>query len=153
MSWGERQRVDSLVRPREVTPLGPLEAERLIALSAAFIGTVSLWWCYFHRAERLGIDAAAVGDELAIDHPDLDVTASAMALIFGGPAIFLLAQLVFMRGVSGQAPRARIGGCVALAILALLTSSLSLLVAVIAAGTVLLAVAIGDTRAEPGATG
>lgn len=155
---------------------GPLETERLIALSAAFIGTVSLWWCYFHRAERLGIDAAegagdasrlvaignytlvamvigivaiAVGDELAIAYPDFDVTPSATALIFGGPAIFLLAQLVFMRGVSGQAPRARIGGCLALGVLALLTASFSLLIAVIASSTVLLAVAIGDTRAEP----
>jgi len=35
----------------------------LIALGAAFVGTVSLWWCYFHRAERLGIDALeGVGD-------------------------------------------------------------------------------------------
>jgi low temperature requirement protein LtrA len=156
---------------------GPVETERLIALTAAFLGTVSLWWCYFHRAERLGIDALegagdasrivaignytlvamvigivaiAVGDELAIAHPGHDVTASMTALIFGGPAIFLLAQLVFMRGASGQAPRARVSGCVALAVLALLTASFSLLVAVIAASAVLLAVAIGDTRAEPG---
>jgi low temperature requirement protein LtrA len=159
---------------------GPVETERLIALSAAFVGTVSLWWCYFHRAERIGIDAVegagdasrivavgnytlvamvigivaiAVGDELAIVHPDLDVTASATALVFGGPAIFLLAQLVFMRGVSGQAPRARIGGCIALAVLALLTAPFSLLVAVIAASSVLLAVAINDTRAEPSPSG
>jgi low temperature requirement protein LtrA len=159
---------------------GPAGAERLIALSAAFVGTVSLWWCYFHRAERIGIDALegdgdasrivaignytliamvigivaiAVGDELAIAYPGFDPTISATALIFGGPAIFLLAQLAFMRGVSGQAPRARIGGCVALGVLALLTASFSLLVAVIAASAVLLAVAIGDTRAEPSPVG
>jgi low temperature requirement protein LtrA len=154
---------------------GPVETERLIALSAAFVGTVSLWWCYFHRAERLGIDAVegagdasrlvaignytliamvigivaiAVGDELAIAHPDLDLTATVTALIFGGPAIFLLAQLAFMRGAAGRASRARIGGCFALAVLALLTAPFSLLVAVIASSAVLLAVAIDDTRAE-----
>ena len=154
---------------------GPVETERLIALSAAFIGTVSLWWCYFHSAERIGIDAIdgaadasrlvavgnytliamvigiiaiAVGDELAIAYPSIDGTATTTALIFGGPAIFLLAQLVFMRHASGQAPRARIGGCIALAILALLTSSLSLLLAVIAASAVLLAVAMTDTGSE-----
>ncbi len=159
---------------------GPVETERLIALSAAFIGTVSLWWCYFQRAERLGIDAVegagdasrivaignytlvamvigivaiAVGDELAIATPGFDVTASASALIFGGPAIFLLAQLLFMREVSGQAPRARVGGCVALAVLALLTAPFSLLVTVIASSAVLLAVAIDDTRAEPSQSG
>jgi low temperature requirement protein LtrA len=160
---------------------GPVEAERLIALSAAFIGTVSLWWCYFHRTERLGIDALdgagdasrvvavgnytlvaavigivaiAVGDELAIANPAFETTASMTALIFGGPAIFLLAQLVFMRGASGQVPRARTGGCIALAVLALLTSPFSLLAAVIAASAVLLAVAVADTRAySEGLTG
>jgi low temperature requirement protein LtrA len=155
---------------------GPVEPEGLIALSAAFVGTVSLWWCYFHRAEGLGIEAIenagdasrivaignytlvamvigivaiAVGDELAIAYPDSDVTATTTALIFGGPAIFLLAQLVFVRAVSGQAPRARIGGCIALAVLALLTTPFSLLIAVIASSAVLLAVAVDDTRAEP----
>ena len=159
---------------------GPVDAQRLIALSAAFIGTVSLWWCYFHRAERLGIDAVegtgdasrlvaignytliamvigivaiAVGDELAIANPGFEVTTTMTALIFGGPAIFLLAQLAFMRGASGQAPRARVGGCIALATLALLTSPFSLLVAVIAASAVLLAVAIDDARAEPSPAG
>jgi low temperature requirement protein LtrA len=158
----------------------PLEPERLIALSAAFVGTVSLWWCYFQRAERAGIDAVkgagdasrivaignytlvamvigivaiAVGDELAIAEPAFDLTGTMTALIFGGPAIFLLAQLVFMREVSGQAPRARIGGCIALGVLALLTAPFSLLVAVIAASAVLLAVAIGDSRVEPSPTG
>lgn len=86
----------------------------------------------------------------AIAEPDFDLTASMTALIFGGPAIFLLAQLVFMREVSGQAPRARIGACVALGVLALLTAPFSLLVAVIAASAVLLAAAIDDTRAELG---
>jgi low temperature requirement protein LtrA len=158
----------------------PIDAERVVALSAAFIGTVSLWWCYFHRAERIGIAAVdgaadasrlvavgnytlvamvigivaiAVGDELAIIDPTGGGNATTTALIFGGPAIFLLAQLVFMRYASGQVPRARIGGCIALAALALLTSSLSLLVAVIAASAVLLAVAITDARIVPDTDG
>jgi low temperature requirement protein LtrA len=157
----------------------PVEAESLIALTAAFTGTVSLWWCYFHRAERIGRDAAegagdasrlvavgnytliamvvgiiaiAVGDELAIAFPGDPGTAAATALVFGGPAIFLLAQLAFMRQASGQAPRTRIGGCIALAVLAVLTAPFSLLVTVIASSAVLLAVAIADTRAAPEAT-
>jgi low temperature requirement protein LtrA len=156
----------------------PVDAERLIALTAAFTGTVSLWWCYFHRAERVGAEAVegagdasrlvaignytliamvvgiiaiAVGDELAIAFPTETGDAATAALVFGGPAIFLLAQLAFMRQASGQTPRARVGGCIALAVLALLTSPVSLLVMVIAASAVLLAVAISDTRLEPGA--
>jgi low temperature requirement protein LtrA len=153
----------------------PVDAGRLAALAAAFAGTVSLWWCYFHRAERIGIDAVAgaadasrlvavgnytlvamvigivgiaVGDELAIADPGYEGTAAMTALIFGGPAIFLLAQLAFMHRASGKAPTARIAGCIALAVLALLTAPFSLLVNVIAASAVLLVVAMSDTRAE-----
>lgn len=150
-------------------------ADRLVVLAAAFTGTVALWWCYFHRAEDVGLDAVksasdasrivglgnytliamvigivaiAVGDELALAHPGEDPSASAIALIFGGPAIFLLAQLGFMRRAAGAVPRSRITACGALAILAAITASLSLLVAVIGAAGVLLAVAIADTRTE-----
>ena len=155
----------------------PVDAETLVALAAAFLGTVSLWWCYFHRAERVGIDAVdgdgdpsrlvavgnytlvamvigivaiAVGDELAIVAPSGDLPAAAVALVFGGPAIFLLAQLVFMRHASGRAPAARVAGCLALAALALLTLPLGALYAVIAASAVLFAVAVADTLAEAG---
>jgi low temperature requirement protein LtrA len=155
----------------------PLETERVIAVTAAFAGTVSLWWCYFHRAERvgkaavegsgnasrlvavgnytliamvIGIIAIAVGDELAIGFPNAGPPASAAALIFGGPAIFLLAQLVLIRQATGVVSNVRILACAALAVLALLTAPLSLLAAVIAASFVLAAVAVADTRAgEP----
>lgn len=154
----------------------PVDAGRLAALAASFLGTVSLWWCYFHRSERVGIDAVrssrdgsrlvavgnyslvamvigvvgiAVGDELAIAYPGFEGTTTAMSvLIFGGPAIFLLAQLVFFDQATGVVSRSRIVACIALALLALLTASLPILTAVIAASLVLLAVAVADTRAE-----
>jgi len=153
----------------------PLDTETVVALGAAFLGTVSLWWCYFHSAERAGIDALAgagdpsrlvavgnytliamvigivaiaVGDELAIALPGGSPSAAAVALIFGGPAIFLLAQLVFIRHASGRAPVARVAGCLALAALALLTSPFDALLAVIVASAVLFAVAVADTLAE-----
>ncbi len=155
----------------------PLETETVLALTASFAGTVALWWCYFHRAERIGknavegtgdasrlvavgnytlvamvvgIIAIAVGDELALGTPDATGHATSAALIFGGPAIFLLAQLAFIREATGTISDARIGACVALAFLALLTAPFSLLVAVIAASLVLAVVAVADTRAgEP----
>ncbi len=158
----------------------PVDAERLIALAAAFLGTVSLWWCYFHRAERVGIDAVrsagdgsrlvafgnyslvamvigiigiAVGDELAIAEPSYPLITTAMSvLIFGGPALFLLAQLAFFHQATGEVSQSRIIACIALAFLALLTSSFTLLWAVIAASLVLLGVAIADTQAEKPST-
>jgi low temperature requirement protein LtrA len=153
----------------------PIDASHLLALAAAFIGTVSLWWCYFDRAEDVGLDAVrgaadasrlvalgnytliamvigivaiAVGDEQALVNPGGATNATMVVLIFGGPLIFLLSQLVFVRQASGRSPRARAGGCVALVALALLTLPFSILVATLAASAVLLAVAIADTRAE-----
>jgi low temperature requirement protein LtrA len=158
----------------------PVDAGRLVALAAAFLGTVSLWWCYFHRAERVGIDAVrsagdgsrlvafgnyslvamvigiigiAVGDELAIAEPSYPLITTAMSvLIFGGPALFLLAQLAFFHQATGEVSQSRIIACIALAFLALLTSSFTLLWAVIAASLVLLGVAIADTQAEKPST-
>ncbi len=154
----------------------PVQADRLLVLAVAFTGTVALWWCYFHRAESLGISAAegaanatrivglgnytlilmvigiiaiAVGDELAIVSPHGPNTVSTAILIFGGPAIFLLAQSAFMRRATGTVPKSRVFACIGLAVLALATAPLSLLAAVIASSAVLVAVAIDDTRAEP----
>ncbi len=154
----------------------PVQADRLLVLAVAFAGTVALWWCYFHRAEEIGMNAVegaadasrivglgnytliamvigiiaiAVGDELAIAHPHDPNTANTIALIFGGPAIFLLAQLVFMRRATARTPRPRVLACIGLVALGFATAPLSLLAAVIASSGVLAAVAISDTRLEP----
>jgi low temperature requirement protein LtrA len=153
----------------------PLRADRLLVLGLAFAGTVSLWWCYFHRAEEIGIEAVegsadasrivalgnyalilmvigivaiAVGDELAIAGPHDPSTLNAALLIFGGPALFLLAQMAFMRRVAGSLPRDRALACAALLGLGLATAPLGLLAAVAASSAVLASVAIADTRAE-----
>jgi low temperature requirement protein LtrA len=153
----------------------PIEVETVVALTAAFLGTVSLWWCYFHRAERLGIDAIggegdasrlvavgnytliamvlgviaiAVGDALAIVDPSDTGNAAAAALVFGGPAIFLLAQLVFMRQATGAVSNPRIVACVTLLVAAPLIAPISRLASVIVVAAILLAVAAADTRAE-----
>jgi Bacterial low temperature requirement A protein (LtrA) len=34
----------------------PFEVERLLALAIGFSGTVALWWCYFQRAEAVGVE-------------------------------------------------------------------------------------------------
>lgn len=156
----------------------PLAAERLLVLAVAFLGTVALWWCYFHRAEEIGIEAVAgasepkqlsrivglgnytlilmvvgivaiaVGDELAIVDPDGPMSLASAVLVFGGPALFLLAQLGFIRRATGSAPPARLLACGALAVLALATAPLSLLAALLGASAVLVAVAYDDSRGE-----
>ncbi|MBI5105658.1 MAG: low temperature requirement protein A [Solirubrobacterales bacterium] len=150
----------------------PFELQRLLALAVAFTGTVALWWCYFQRAEAIGVEVAqsapdaggvgwlgtwtltltvlaliaiAVGDELAIAHPDHDATLGFTLLAFGGPALFLLAQVFFLRSVLGHVPRSRPLGLAALAVLALVTAPLTLLAGITASAAVVVAVAVADT--------
>jgi low temperature requirement protein LtrA len=152
----------------------PFEPERLLALAIGFTGTVALWWCYFHRTEQAGADAAetaedaggvawagtwsltlivlaliaiAVGDELAIAHPADDATLGSTLLTFGGPALFLLAQLLFAYETFRHAPRSRALGVAALAILAVATAQLTLIAGIAAAAAVLVGVAVADTAA------
>lgn len=156
----------------------PVVLETLLALTAAFVGTVSLWWCYFHRAERLGADAAmeagdasrivavgnyaliamvlgivaiAVGDELALADPSVNFgdRTTATVLVFGGPALFLFAQLGSLWQATGAIQRSRALGCAALLLLAIASAPFNIIVAVACASAVLLAVAISDTLAEP----
>jgi low temperature requirement protein LtrA len=153
----------------------PFELARLLALAIAFTGTVALWWCYFQRSEMIGAEAAetaegagavgywgtwtltlivlaligiAVGDELAIAHPDDGATSGFTILTFGGPALFLLAQIIFRREAVGDVPRSRLLGVAALAILAVVTSPLTMIVGIAASSAVLVAVAIADTMGE-----
>jgi low temperature requirement protein LtrA len=152
----------------------PLGVETVVVVVAAFAGTVALWWCYFQRAERIGMDAIdgdgdasrlvaignytliamvvgiiaiAVGDERALIEPAFEVPVAQAALVFGGPAIFLLAQLAFIHQATGVISSARLKACGALVVLAFLTAPISALAAVIAASLVLVAVAVADTRA------
>jgi low temperature requirement protein LtrA len=89
-----------------------------------------------------------VGDELAIAHPGDDATLGFTILTFGGPALFLLAQVFFLGGALGQVPRSRPLGLAALAILAVATAPLTLIVGIAALASVLVAVAIADTVLE-----
>lgn len=152
----------------------PFGLERLLGLAIAFSGTVALWWVYFERVEGIGVEAAeraedagivawqgqwtltlivlaliaiAVGDQLAIARPGDDATGSFTILAFGGPALFLLAQLLFLRARLGHTPRSRPLALAALAILALATAPLTLLAAIAASSAVLVAVAVADTVA------
>jgi len=150
----------------------PFTLERLLALALGFTATVALWWCYFQRAEPIGIEVAeraedagavgllgtwtltlivlaviaiAVGEALAIAHPADDVTLGFSILAFGGPALFLLAQVLFHRAAVGHVPRSRLLGLAGLAILAALTAPLTLIVGIAASSAVLVAVALADT--------
>jgi low temperature requirement protein LtrA len=150
----------------------PFKLERLAALTIVFMSTVALWWCYFYRAEAIAgdaVDAAddagalglrgtwtltlivlaligiAVGGELAIAHPEDDPTLGFALLTFGGPALFLLAQMLFMIRTISSVSGARVVALVALLVLAFATASLSLIAGIAAATAALVGVAVADT--------
>ena len=150
----------------------PFAPERLLALAIGFTGTVALWFCYFQRAEPIGVqvaesaeDAGAVGwlgtwtltlivlaligiavaDELAIAHPGDDATRGFTILAFGGPALFLVAQVFFLHEALGYVPRSRPLGLAALALLGVATAPLAMIAGIAAASGVLVAVAASDS--------
>lgn len=84
----------------------------------------------------------------ARDRPSRDdATLGFRILAFGGPALFLFAQLLFHRAALGYAPRSRAIGIVTLATLAVATAPFTLIVGIAAPSAVLIAVAITDTVA------
>jgi low temperature requirement protein LtrA len=154
----------------------PFALDGLVALAIAFAGTVAFWWCYFERSEGIGVAVAeaaddagalgwwgtwtltlivlaliatAVGDQLAIADPGGEATLGFTLLTFGGPALFLLAQVVFQRKAAGRAAHSRVVALAALVALAFVTAPLAMIAGIAASTAVLVAVAIADTAPAP----
>ena len=123
----------------------PLAAETVVALGVAFLGSVALWWLYFDRAAEYGgeviaqskdpgrlgrsaytyfhvpivagIIVAAVADELTIAHPGGPTSATTVAVVLGGPALFLAGHTLFKWAVFAHVSRSRVVALLALAAL------------------------------------
>ena len=105
------------------------------AFTVAFIGSVLFWWIYFDRT---------------IEHPTERIDHAALLVMFGGPALFLLGNLLYKATMFGQISRAQaIAIAVLLALMPVLEHRTRLQVA-IAATIVLLLVALSDLIAERG---
>jgi low temperature requirement protein LtrA len=102
------------------------------AFVVAFLGSVALWWIYFHRsaaaASRVlagstdpgrlarsaytylhlpmvaGIIAVAAADELTITDPGEPGTPASVALILGGTALFVAGHALFTRAMLQELP-------------------------------------------------
>lgn len=100
----------------------PLTATGVAGAVSASLGTIAMWWIYFHdgaehaagqiekaadpgRIARIaysflhmpivaGVIVSAVGDELVLVHPD-HADAAAMATVIGGSALFVLGCTLF----------------------------------------------------------
>jgi low temperature requirement protein LtrA len=136
----------------------PRATSTVAAFVIAFLGSVAFWWIYFDRSAeagaeviatasdpgRLGVVAytylhipmvagiivAAAGYELAIAHPRSGTSAATACLLLGGPALFLIGELLFKGAVWGHVPPTRflpLGALVALIPVAFVATVLLLL--------------------------
>lgn len=145
----------------------------LAAFLVAFVGTVAMWWIYFNigaerasarimassdpgRLARLaytylhivpiaGIILGAVADDLLLSHP-LDPTGPAgIAVILGGPALYLLGNLLFKRATASRLALSHLVGLALLAALSLVAAALPPLLLGAASTSVLVVVAAWET--------
>jgi low temperature requirement protein LtrA len=162
-----------------------LTNERVLALAVAFLTTAALWWLYFDYVARIaerrlelapnrtnlardgytylhvvlvaGVIVSAVGDELTIAHPAEPLPGTEVAVVVGGPALYLLGHALFRLRMAGTISWRRLGGAAACVLAGLLGSGLdglalaalvlAIVVAVIASET--LAARRRRARGEP----
>ena len=146
----------------------------VLCLGVAFVETAALWWLYFGAvAERsrdvmrtcedpgrlardaytylhapivAGIIAVAVADDLLIAAPGRALHDVALAMLLGGPALFLLGESLFRLRVTGTANAERLAVAAILVLLAPLGSQISALALSATVAALLSALALWELR-------
>jgi low temperature requirement protein LtrA len=146
----------------------------VLCLGVAFVQTAALWWLYFGAvAERsrdvmstsddpgrlardaytylhapivAGIIATAVGDDLLIADPGHALRGVGLAMVLGGPALFLVGESLFRLRVTGAANAKRLAVAALLVLLAPLGSHISALALSATVAALLSALAVWELR-------
>jgi low temperature requirement protein LtrA len=152
-----------------------LDAAILAAFATAFLTTAAMWWLYFTYVARIaerrlelapnrtrmardgytyihvvlvaGIIVSAVGDELVIAHPSEPLAGAEVAAVVSGPAIYLLAHVLFRLRLTGTVSRRRLGGAAACALAGVLAGGADALLLAIIVLAVLVAVIVWENIA------
>jgi low temperature requirement protein LtrA len=116
----------------------PWSSAQIAAFLVAFVGTVAMWWIYFDTGQRrgthvieqsadpgklarlaytylhlpivAGIVVCAVSDELILAHPSGHLELPAIAVILGGPALFLIGVGFFKKTFAPHFPLSHMVG-------------------------------------------
>jgi low temperature requirement protein LtrA len=150
--------------------------DRTVAFVVSFVSTALFWRIYIYQAGELlpaaiaaapdpdrlarwaavthpimlaGIVATAVGDELVIAHPLEHTLLAWVAVILGGPALFLAGRAAFEHTILARVSWDRPIGVLVLAVLTPAMLVVAPLVATMAATVVLAAVAATDAARAP----
>ena len=119
--------------------------EIVTAFVSAFIGSLAMWWIYFHKgaeagSERIsnssepgrlarwaytylhmpivaGIIVTAVADELVLKHPHGHSSAATVLSAIGGPLLFLVGTILFKHSIRGFLQLSHGVGIIALIVL------------------------------------
>jgi len=160
-----------------------LSPVRLASFAVAFLGTAAMWWIYFNAAAAVaqrrlelsgnrtqlardaytylhvlmvaGVIVSAVGDELVIAHPEEVLHDAEIVAVVAGPAIYLLALVLFRLRMAGSLSRKRLAGavgCLAVGLVGPLVSALVLafLVVMIMVAVITAEVVSGSRRRARG---
>jgi low temperature requirement protein LtrA len=147
--------------------------ENVAAFTSAFLGSLAMWWIYFHkgaeagseqiskssepgRLARLaytylhmpivaGIIVSAVADELVLAHPGGVSDLKTVLSAIGGPLLFLLGTILFKLTFRGFLQLSHGVGIIALGILAWFAGGLSPLILSILTTAIMITVAVWES--------
>lgn len=133
-----------LVAGATIGHMASWDAPTLIAFLAAFLGSLAMWWIYFDTSSQAGTEAivhskdpgrigayfhythviivagviiTAVGNELAIAHPAGHIDTKSLAVLIGGPMVYLFGNGIYKTVVYRLFPFSHAIGLAALTIL------------------------------------
>jgi low temperature requirement protein LtrA len=165
---------ESIVVTGATAAAAGLDATVVLCLGIAFVETAALWWLYFGAvAERsrlvmstcedpgrlardaytylhlpivAGIIAAAVGDDLLIADSGRALHGVGLAMMLGGPALFLVGESLFRLRLTGAANAERLAVAAILVLLAPLGSQMSALALSASVAALLSGLALWELR-------
>ena len=151
----------------------PWSFETAAAFASAFVGSLAMWWIYFHkgaeagseqisrssepgRLARLaytylhmpivaGIIISAVADELVLKHPSGHSSLATVLSAIGGPLLFLVGTILFKHTIRGFLQLSHGAGIIALGMLGWFAGGLSPLVLSIATTAIMVIVAVWES--------
>jgi low temperature requirement protein LtrA len=147
--------------------------ENVAAFASAFVGSLAMWWIYFHkgaeagseqiskssepgRLARLaytylhmpivaGIIVSAVADELVLKHPAGHSDPKTVLSAIGGPLLFLVGTILFKHSFRGFLQLSHGAGIIALGAVAWFAAELSPLLLSILTTAIMIVVAVWES--------
>jgi len=148
-------------------------AENILAFVAALVGSIAMWWVYFHKgaeagSERIsksaesgrlarlaytylhmpivaGIILTAVSDELVLKHPTGHSDVRTVVSTIGGPLVFLVGTILFKHAIRGFLQLSHGMGIILLLMLWWFASDLSPLWLSVATSLIMIVVAVWES--------